>query len=100
MSELIPEIDEMPQLKTINVFETKETLVNKNKNGNVIHSERLSRNVHLTPPLNLSSSHTTYINRVQNDIKLDDTLIDTFNYIHCRNCFALLTKESKILYNN
>ena len=33
-------------------------------------------------------------------IKLDDTLIDSFNYIHCRNCFAFLAKESKILYNN
>ena len=87
-------------LSSTRVFETKETLVNKNKNGNVIHSERLSRNIHLTPPLSLSSSHTAYINRVQNDIKLDDTLIDSFNYIHCRNCFAFLAKESKILYNN
>ena len=105
----IPERSEKFQMNGINYdyqfnpqndgyFEIRR--LSNTKNANVIHSERLSRNIHLTPPLSLSSSHTAYINRVQNDIKLDDTLIDSFNYIHCRNCFAFLAKESKILYNN
>ena len=36
MSELIPEIDEMPQLKTINVFETNNCIIHTTQEKKVI----------------------------------------------------------------
>lgn len=108
MSEMIPEIDEMPQMKTINVFETKETLINKNKYGNAI-TER-SRNEFNKNYVYYQSS--SIIQSVKNDFKLEDSdLINnlytntitnnsTEHYIHCRNCFLIIATESKILFNN
>lgn len=68
---MLPEIDEFPKMKKINIFETKETLINKNK-----------------------------VKFVKNDKKIDEIPIDETIYIHCRNCLLVINNQSKNLYNN
>ena len=83
MADNTHEIDEAPQLKPINVFETKETIINKTKADYTITQSGLKT-----------------IQQQHSDNEEQQRSRTAQYYLHCRNCLLIMSYESNVIFNN
>ena len=91
MADNTHEIDEAPQLKPINVFETKETIINKTKADYTITQNGLKTIQQNNDAQMIITQHS------DNEVQLQRT---AQYYLHCRNCLLIISYESNVIFNN
>ena len=90
MADNTHEIDEAPQLKPINVFETKETIINKTKADYTITQSGLKT-------IQQQNNDTQ---QQHNDNEEQQRSRTAQYYLHCRNCLLIMSYESNVIFNN
>ena len=95
MSENSHETDELPQLKPINIFETKETIINKTKFDCTITQQSL-RIIHQHSLENNRNKATQPNSNIDNNNQSNTAQF----YFHCRNCLLIISYESNVIFNN
>ena len=90
MADNTHEIDEAPQLKPINVFETKETIINKTKADYTISQSGLKT----------IQQHSNDPPQQQSDNEEQQHKRTAQYYLHCRNCLLIMSYESNVIFNN
>ena len=92
MADNTHEIDEAPQLKPINVFETKETIINKTKADYTISQSGLKTIQ--------QQSNDTHQQQQHSDNEDQQRSRTAQYYLHCRNCLLIMSYESNVIFNN
>jgi hypothetical protein len=92
MADNTHEIDEAPQLKPINVFETKETIINKTKADYTISQSGLKTIQ--------QQSNDTQQQQQHSDNEDQQRSRTAQYYLHCRNCLLIMSYESNVIFNN
>jgi hypothetical protein len=95
MSENSHEIDELPQLKPINIFETKETIINKTKFDYTITQQSLRTILQNSLENNRNKTTQSNLNLENNNQSKTAQF-----YFHCRNCLLIISHESNVIFNN
>lgn len=90
MADNTHEIDEAPQLKPINVFETKETIINKTKADYTITQSGLKT-------IQQQNNDTQ---QQHSDNEEQQRSRTAQYYLHCRNCLLIMSYESNVIFNN
>ena len=98
MADNTHEIDEAPQLKPINVFETKETIINKTKADYTISQSGLKT---IQQQSNDTQQQQQQQQQQQHSDNEDQQRSRTAQYyLHCRNCLLIMSYESNVIFNN